>query len=183
MDGRAVVSHLAERLEETFHACEFRFILDRPHCKEHLSSAGEALERETGAPAQQWAGQALACLEVGSAHEVVSELREAHRAYGHDVLRREANYFERNGDAVAYADYREQGWSTASSEVESAHGHIVQPRLKVSGAWWHPDNVDNVLALRMLKANDWWDEYWADQRQQWSERAESFAQRLPARAA
>src|SRR5690606_5319361 len=48
--------------------------------------------------------------------------------------RREANYFERNADAVAYAAYREQGWSTASSEVESAHRHVVQRRLKVPGA-------------------------------------------------
>lgn len=175
--------HIRPRLEETFHACDFRFILDRPHCKEHLSSAGEALEPATGVPAQEWAGDALARMEVGAAHEVVMELREAHREHEHDVLRREANYFERNGDAVAYAEYREQGWSTASSEVESAHGHIVQPRLKVSGAWWHPNNVDNVLALRMLKANGWWEEYWVAQRQQWSERAASFARRLPARAA
>ncbi len=29
--------HIRPRMEETFHACEFRFILDRPHCKEHLS--------------------------------------------------------------------------------------------------------------------------------------------------
>jgi hypothetical protein len=31
-----------------------------------------------------------------------------------NVLRSEANYFERYADAVAYAAYREQGWSTES---------------------------------------------------------------------
>jgi hypothetical protein len=35
----------------------FRFILDRPHCKEHLSKAGEELEPMTGQGAQQWAGE------------------------------------------------------------------------------------------------------------------------------
>jgi hypothetical protein len=73
------------------------------------------------------------------------------------------------------SEYRENGWSTASSEVESSHRHIVQVRLKIPGAWWHPDNVPNILSLRMLKANGWWDEYWKSQRKQWAQRAQGFA--------
>ena len=88
-----------------------------------------------------------------------------------DALRLEADYFERNQDVVAYREYRERGWSTASSEVESAHRSIVQVRLKLPGTWWHPDNVPNILALRMIKANGWWEEYWARQRQRWREHA------------
>jgi len=117
----------------------------------------------------------LARLEAGDADQVISELRDAYEAVGNETLRREADYFERNRDAVAYADYRQRGWSTASSEIESAHGHTVQVRMKIPGAWWHPDNVDNVLALRMLKANDgWWDEYCSERRAAWRERAASF---------
>ena len=86
---------------------------------------------------------------------------------------REANYFDRNRDTVEYAKYREHGWSTASSEIESAHRHVVQCRLKIAGAWWRPDTVDDVLALRMLKANGWWDEYWRTQRSAWKSRAHS----------
>ena len=145
--------HIRPRMAETSCACELRFILDRPHAKEHLSSAGEALRAMTGEPTQQWAARALARQEAGHADQVVDELRAGHRATQDDILRLEADYFERNRDAVAYADYRERGWSTASSEVESAHRHTVQVRMKLPGAWWHPDNVDNVLALRMLKAN------------------------------
>jgi hypothetical protein len=52
---------------------------------------------------------------------------------------------------------------------------VVQVRLKIPGAWWHPDNVQNILALRMLKANSWWDEYWKSQRKQWAQRAQRFA--------
>ena len=63
------------------------------------------------------------------------------------------------------------GWSTASGEVESAHRHVVQCRLKIAGAWWRPDTVGNVLALRMLKANGWWHEYWQSQRAAWKARA------------
>jgi hypothetical protein len=82
-------------------------------------------------PAQDWAAAAQGKLERGDARVVVKELHDAWVSSENDVkgrddvLRREANYFERNADAVAYAAYREQGWSTASSEVESAHRHVV----------------------------------------------------------
>ena len=117
----------------------------------------------------------MARLDAGQAGQVVSELRDALWATRDAKPRREADYFERNRDAVEYADYRTRGWSTASSEIESAHGHTVQARMKIPGAWWHPDNVDHVLALRMLKANGWWDEYWATRRADWATRAATFA--------
>ena len=173
--------HIRPRMEEAFDIGNFHFILDRPHCKEHLSSAGQALESINGVPAQQWAEEALKKLEAGEAATVVAELRQAWEASGpdkatrNDTLRREANYIERNHDAVAYAYYRDQGWSTASSEVESGQRHVVQVRVKISGAWWHPDHVDDILALRMLKANGWWDEYWDTQRAEWRKRAQRFA--------
>ena len=175
--------HIRPRMEEAFDIGNFRFILDRPHCKEHLSSAGEALEPMTGVPAQQWADEALKQLETGDSAIVIAELKQAWEASGpdeesrNDTLRLEAGYFERNQDAVIYAYFRDKGWSTASSEVESGHRHVVQVRVKISGAWWHPDHVDDILALRMLKANDWWKEYWDTQRAAWRKRAESFTGR------
>jgi len=172
--------HIRPHMEVAFDIGNFRFILDRPHCKEHLSDAGKALEPMTGVPAQQWADEALKKLEVGKAAAVAAELKRAWEASGldkdsrNDTLRLEAGYFERNHDVVAYAYYRDQGWSTASSEVESSHRHVVQARMKISGAWWHPDHVDDILALRMLKANGWWDEYWQNQRDAWRTHAKDF---------
>ena len=125
--------------------------------------------------AEEWYKGAFKQLENGEVEQVVDELKAAFEKSKNDAIRREAAYFERNKDAVAYAEYRENGWSSASSEVESSHRHIVQVRLKIPGAWWHPDNVPNILALRMLKANGWWDEYWKSQREQWAKRAKGFA--------
>ena len=179
--------HIRTRMAEAFHASPFRFILDRPHCKEHLTSAGTALA--PAVPVQEWASGALAKMEDGRVLEVVAELERAYEASGkdeasrNDTLRKEAAYFERNKDAVAYAEYRERGWSSASSEIESAHGNLVQARLKIGGAWWHPDHVDDVLALRMIKANGWWDDYWKSQHGAWREHAATFAEQRPSRAA
>jgi hypothetical protein len=180
--------YIRPRLEETFNQGTFRFILDRPHCKQHLHAAGVELAPRTGTAAESWAAEALKKMEAGRAAEVVEELEKAYLASGtdpasrNDALRLAAAYFHRNEDAVAYAEYREKGWGTASSEVESGHRHTVQVRMKIAGAWWHPDGVDDILALRMLKANGWWDEYWARQRQQWRTRAEQLADRHHAAA-
>jgi hypothetical protein len=181
--------HIRTRMAEVFHASPFQFILDRPHCKEHLTSAGTVLA-PAGLSVQEWANAALAKMENGRTPEVVAELAEAYAATGGEdidertkTLRREAAYFERNKDSVAYAEYRDRGWSTASSEIESAHGDVVQQRLKIAGAWWHPDHVDDILALRMLRKNGWWDDYWGAQRCAWSERATTFREGRPSRAA
>ena len=171
--------YIRTRMEDTFEACPFRFILDRPHAKQHLSEVSKLLAEESliSVSAEQWYCQAIKRLEGGKVEQVVDELRKAFEQCANDVFRLEADYFERNKDAVSYAEYREKGWSTASGEVESSHRHVVQVRLKIPGAWWHPDKVQNILAMRMLKANGWWDEYWGAQRKRWAERAQSFADR------
>lgn len=38
------------------------------------------------------------------------------------------------------------------------------------------DFIDDLLALRMVKANGWWDEYWETRRRAWRKRAEDFAE-------
>ena len=179
--------HIRIRMATTFSSCSFRFILDRPHCKQHLTVAGTALA--PSGSVHEWTRNALAKLEVGRASEVVAELQAAYDPNGggkgtpNDTLRIEANYFQRNADAVAYADYRSRGWSTASSEIESAHGHLVQARLKIGGAWWDPEHVDDILALRMLRANGWRDDYWASQHREWRGRASSFFEKRLSNAA
>jgi hypothetical protein len=173
--------HIRPRMQDAFNGSDFKFILDRPHAREHLSKAGEALQSLTAGSAQDWADTALDQLEQGHADAVVKELHDAWVSSGvdeasrNDVLRIEANYFDRNSDAVAYATYRQNGWSTASSEVESAHRHVVQQRVKIPGAWWRPDQVDHILALRMLKANGLWDAYWNTRRTRWRQDAARLA--------
>jgi hypothetical protein len=168
--------YIRSRMEDVFHACPFRFILDRPHAKEHLSEVSKILESQglLSVSPEQWSADALQRFEQGKAEAVIEELRKAYVQSPDDDLRKAVLYFERNKDAVLYDEYRKNGWSTASSEVESAHRHVVQKRLKIPGAWWHPDNVSNILALRMLKANRWWNEYWNLQRQLWQTRAQTF---------
>jgi len=54
----------------------------------------------------------------------------------------------------------ETGLPIGSGEIESAHRYLIQERLKLPGAWWKAANADSMLALRVLRANDLWDDYW-----------------------
>ncbi|PYT73233.1 MAG: ISKra4 family transposase, partial [Acidobacteria bacterium] len=50
--------------------------------------------------------------------------------------------------------------------IESAHGYVFQKRLKISGAWWKMENLKKVIALRVLRANGDWEEYWTNVHQE-----------------
>jgi len=52
------------------------------------------------------------------------------------------------------------GLPIGSGEVESAHRYVIQKRLKLSGAWWKPENAQAMLNLRVTRANGRWNRYW-----------------------
>ena len=60
-----------------------------------------------------------------------------------------------------YAQSRKAGLPIGSGEVESAHRHVIQQRLKLAGAWWKETNAQAMLGLRVARANDCWLAYWA----------------------
>jgi hypothetical protein len=49
-----------------------------------------------------------------------------------------------------------------SGLIEGAHRHVLQKRLKLSGAWWERNNLKLMVALRINRANKHWDDYWDD---------------------
>ncbi len=71
-----------------------------------------------------------------------------------------AKYLQRFADACHYELYKIQGLPIGSGEVESAHRYIPQKRLKIPGATWHPDTINPMLALRVIRANEWWSDFW-----------------------
>ena len=70
-----------------------------------------------------------------------------------------ADHLERFEDAVHYEKFREEGLPIGSGRVEAAHRLIPQKRLKKPGTWWHPDHINPMLALRVLRQNGWWDDF------------------------
>jgi hypothetical protein len=67
----------------------------------------------------------------------------------------------RTHQALNYKTAIEQNLPIGSGEVESAHRYVIQKRLKIAGAWWEKENARDMLALRILRANNKWDDYWS----------------------
>jgi hypothetical protein len=147
------------REEMAAHFPNFRYILDRPHLKTHFFETAEALGIEE-ALRPRWVGAFMDRLHQGDSDDVLEDLRNLLKETRCDRLRRFIEYLERFADAVHYDLYEERGWPLGSGEIESAHRFIPQERLKIAGACWHPDSVNPMLALRVMRANGWWGRFW-----------------------
>jgi hypothetical protein len=137
-----------------------RFVLDRPHAKQHLYETADAIGLD-GDAREDWVARQTKRLDTGEIDAVLAELRR-HKGRGKSRVIRLLQHFTRFQDAFGYDVIRAQGLPMASGEVESAHRTIPQKRLKLPGAWWHPEMLNPMLALRVLRANDWWGDFWND---------------------
>ena len=136
-----------------------QYILDHPHLKSHFYETAEALGM-SGAEREGWVSAHMKQLWKGKVKGVLKKLRRRDEAEPHERLQRLIDFVERFQDCVHYGAYKARGWPIGSGEVESAHRYVPQERLKIPGACWHPDNVNPMLSLRVIRANDWWDEFW-----------------------
>ena len=137
-----------------------QFILDKSHLKNHLYETSEALGQKE-IHLHQWVHSRLDAISAGGVQKVLEDLVTQNTAEPNDRLRRFVGYLTRFQDAVDYDRFKELGYPIGSGEVESSHKSIPQKRLKLSGACWHPDSINPMLALRVIRANGWWDDYWA----------------------
>jgi hypothetical protein len=147
---------LREALESEF--SHFQFILDRPHLKQHLYATAEAMEL-TGQMRFLWLKYTLDLIDHGQVKRVISRLKHW-PGKGQKTVLNFCNYLSRFRDALHYDKYRSLGLPIGSGEIESAHRYISQKRLKIPGATWHPDTINPMLALRVIRANDWWSDFW-----------------------
>ena len=150
---------LREALQQQFP--RMTFILDRPHLKQHLYAGAEAIGL-TGSVRHSWVSDKLQLTSLGLVNLAIWQLGN----YQGPGIKRIANlsqYLQRFSDAVSYEKFVSQGLPIGSGEVESAHRYIPQKRLKIPGATWHPNTINPMLALRIIRANDWWQDFWTQQ--------------------
>ncbi len=148
---------LGLREELAVHFPKLQFILDHSHLVSHLYETAEALKYK-GAKREHWVRKKLEQISAGGVQKVLSELKR--KAQNCDRAGRLRAYLKRFQDAVFYDDYIAKGYPIGSGEVESAHRYIPQKRLKIAGASWKPETVNKMLALRLIRANGWWKQFW-----------------------
>ena len=148
---------LMEEMQSQFPGIQY--ILDRPHLKSHLYDTGRALGLGDEMT-ECWVERKMILFDKGQAGTALEQMQQEYEACENERLRRLIKHVTRFKDCISYHSYIAEGWPIGSGEIESAHRYIPQERLKLPGAWWHPDNVDPMLALRVARANDWWEDYW-----------------------
>jgi len=136
-----------------------QFISDKAHLRDHLydtaESSGISEKKRNG-----WVKQRIDAISNGEVGRVKKESEEQYEKSGNKRLNRLIGYLGRFHNYVNYNDFRADGYPVGSGETEIAHKYVPQKRLKLPGACRHPDPINPMLALRVLRANDWRNEFW-----------------------
>jgi len=148
---------LSEELKRQFPSLQF--ILDKSHLKDHLYETAEALGiNQKDCPG--WVKPRVRAISDGNVEAVLKELKEENDKNPNKRLKRLIGYINRFYDALDYNNFKSMGYPIGSGEIESAHKSIPQKRLKIPGASWNADSINPMLTLRILRANDWWEDFW-----------------------
>ena len=141
-----------------------KFTVDYYHVDEHLSQAGERIAPATK---KEWLHQQHGRLLENKVGEILETLEKHFEPLEQKEtpVRAVHQYLNKRKDNLDYASARAAGLPIGSGEIESAHRHVIQQRLKIAGAWWTLQNAEAMLRLRTTRANNDWDRYWTEIRQ------------------
>ena len=142
------------------------YLIDFFHVSEYLSeAAGEIAGEKKG----EWLKEQQEKMKQNRVSEVIELLRKASESKKKEESESAVRVCQRYlWNHEQYFDYKralEEGLPIGSGEVEGGHRWVIQKRLKLSGAWWKEENAEKMLALRVVRANDEWQSYWAEVRQ------------------
>lgn len=135
--------------------------LDFFHACDYLSACAKS---PAFAEDSHWFETQKKCLRQGKSAALIG-LLEKH-CEGEDICDEQApirtahRYFSKRAEQLDYASALEKGLPIGSGLIEGAHRHVLQKRLKISGAWWERNNLKHMVALRIIRANKQWDDYW-----------------------
>lgn len=139
------------------------YLIDFIHLCEYLAPASKSCSPNNSL---NWLDQQKLLIKTNNVLDVIKAL-EPHIE---DILipdkdapvRRCHRYISNRLDQFDYKSAIEANLPIGSGEIECAHRYVIQKRLKLPGAWWLESNAQNMLALRVLRENGEWDNYWAD---------------------
>lgn len=160
---------IAEQFDRHFGG-QGRYLVDFYHVTEYLAAAAPTCAPR--APAA-WLERQQQRLKTNRLDKVLAALAAhveppaspAARARSADAIsptpvRDCERYLRARREQLDYAGALAAGLPIGSGLIESGHRHVVQARLKRPGAWWYERNAGFMLALRVVRANEDWTDYW-----------------------
>lgn len=148
---------IANQVEEQF-GSNGKYLIDFYHLCEYLSEAAticapskEKIWMETQKERLKTNQSQYVLTELSKHIKTIDEKTPVHNCY---------RYMKNRLEQLDYKTAIEERLPIGSGEIESAHRYIIQKRLKTAGAWWKKNNAEYMLAMRICRANDEWDNYW-----------------------
>jgi len=152
---------ILEKFQENFEA-QGEDLLDFYHVSQYLAKAARLIvgqkqalgwvRRQQGRLLNNQVSKVLRSLsphlEVPS-KEQETPVRDAYR------------YLDQRRAHLDYQGARKRKLPIGSGEIESAHRHLIQKRLKLAGSWWKETNAQALITLRTARANLCWETYWS----------------------
>lgn len=147
-----------------------RYLVDFYHVSEYVAAAGAVC---APGEARGWVHEQQECLKRNEVNSVLEALWGHREAPKETAGRRERGelsltpvldayeYLSARRERLDYAGALAAGLPIGSGLIEGGHRHVVQARLKRSGMWWRDGNVRRMLGLRVARANQDWEAYWA----------------------
>jgi len=150
---------IVDRFNENFGG-QGDYLLDFFHVSEYLAAAGLAL---VGAKkARSWLHRQQGRLLNNQWPKILRSMEPYREPVGTQAapVRAAHRYLQQRSRHLDFKRARQRKLPIGSGEIESAHRHVVQQRLKLAGSWWKETNAQSMLNLRTARANHSWSAYW-----------------------
>lgn len=145
---------------ETFEE-DATFLLDFFHVSEYLADASSTIRPKKPA---QWLRTQQKRLKKGQYKKVLKELSEnletPELPDEQAPVRRAHRYLNNRQDHLFYDKALAAGLPIGSGLIESGHKHVLQSRLKKSGAAWLVESAEALAHTRTTIVNETWEDYW-----------------------
>jgi hypothetical protein len=155
-----------EQMEAQF-GSQAQYLIDFYHVCDYLAAAGEVI---AGHDPSAWMEEKMDWLKDNRWPEVLEALQPslepATLADSEAPLRACFRYISNHSRFLDYKGALAAGLPIGSGEIESGHRYVFQNRLKIAGSWWKTANLKKMIALRVVRANRGWEDYWSEVRQE-----------------
>lgn len=111
---------------------------------------------------KRWAAGLEKKLDAGKIELLVKHIRAfpALSPEAEQLLRIEADYFQRNRERMRYPDFRQHKLFVGSGVIEAGCRTVIANRLKQSGMFWTVRGANAIIALRCSRLNRRFEDYW-----------------------
>lgn len=138
-------------------------LIDFYHLSGYLADAAHAIH-DCPKCAKAWLKTQQKRLKAGKTNLLVDELNlHIETSECKDLqapVRRALRYITNRTEQLDYPHAIKNNLPIGSGLIEGGHRHVLQKRLKISGAWWRLSNATAMAQLRVIRANQDEDSYW-----------------------